>query len=520
MAVSVQSDLCSPLRKISEDSSETTGSATPDPPETGSTDCWPRSGKDRQDGGTGGAPQSNRRKRTWRAERRSRCNSNSAESDASKVQVVKQQQHAETGPVLLGQTRRDYDAGEEVDDGAEIKLKTGRNKISKSDAEHVPEQHLPSGAVAGQLLLSLLKKQDGPSKSILPSSEPQPLSTDEYQLWAMQAREDKEIGADALNAETFGDDHENGWSFEENLAANEALSHRSPGHDEVASPPAEIEATVRRLRRAVQDIAAFLNFEPWCLKEAVRYVAASGWSNITWRNSYTAMHLAAEFGQPETMPLLLALGGDPSVMDSNGRTAVDIAKEMQHHDCVDMLAKIEECSSIEEILDSGSGIEELLGAAPTCPEEESETLDLLQEARRLKLALCESAKHLDLEPLELRESVTRLVCYCVCDRAMPDSTAFHVAAKYDRGDVIPLIMSLGASPCIVDPQGRTAVDVANSRHHWGYAHMMHKVSTDHSNGGVSMPNCCDKNLKFTLNLAPSSAPVRIHPMPPTSAFVD
>ena len=57
-------------------------------------------------------------------------------------------------------------------------------------------------------------------------SEPQPLSTDEYQIWAIQAREDAEIGADIHNEETFGDDsHRGGWTFEENLAATEQLSH-------------------------------------------------------------------------------------------------------------------------------------------------------------------------------------------------------------------------------------------------------------------------------------------------------
>lgn len=505
MAASVEPDFCSPLKTIHEDSSETTGSATPDPPETGSTDCWPQNFKDRQDGGTGGAPQSNRKGKTGRRPR------------GSRHLEVQGQQHTESGPVLLGQTRRDYGASKET---KETTSKAGRNKIRKSDADHVSGRHVSSGAVAGQMLLSLLKSHDGPVKSVVSSSEPQPLSTDEYQLWAMQAREDAEIGADALNAETFGSDHENGWSFEENLAANEALSHWSPGGSKVTSPSAESRATVSRLRAAVQEITAFLNFEPWCLNEAVRYVAASGWSNVTWCNAYTAIHLAAEFGQPETMPLLLALGGDPSIRDSNGRTAADIAKEMQHHDCVDMLEKMETCSSIEDFLDSGSGIEELLGEAPRCLGGESETLELFQEARRLKFALCESAKHLDLEPPELRESITRLVCYSVCDRAMLDSTAFHVAAKCDRSDVLPLIVALGADPCIVDAEGMTAMDVANSRHHWCYAHMMHKIRSEHCNGGALMPSYSNDNLKFTLNLSPSSAPVRIRPIPPASAFVD
>lgn len=53
--------------------------------------------------------------------------------------------------------------------------------------------------------------------------EPQPWSTDEHRLWAMEAREDEECGFDQCNRDTFGDDAEWGWSFEENLAANARL---------------------------------------------------------------------------------------------------------------------------------------------------------------------------------------------------------------------------------------------------------------------------------------------------------
>ena len=80
----------------------------------------------------------------------------------------------------------------------------------------------PTGrALQGRALLSMLQDGDPPQRAS--ASEPQPLSRDEFLLWLMQAREDAEIGADALNAETFGADAGQGWSFEENLAANWGL---------------------------------------------------------------------------------------------------------------------------------------------------------------------------------------------------------------------------------------------------------------------------------------------------------
>jgi hypothetical protein len=59
---------------------------------------------------------------------------------------------------------------------------------------------------------------------------PKHLSTDEYQLMLMEAREDAELGADAFNTETFGEEVVSaGWSFEENVTANARLASRQKG---------------------------------------------------------------------------------------------------------------------------------------------------------------------------------------------------------------------------------------------------------------------------------------------------
>ncbi|CAK0854174.1 unnamed protein product, partial [Prorocentrum cordatum] len=80
-----------------------------------------------------------------------------------------------------------------------------------------------SRVVEGQQLLTLLH-QDGPPGVIASRPEPKPLSMDEFQLQAMEAREDAEGGADHMNKDTFGEDAPAGWTFEENLEANERIA--------------------------------------------------------------------------------------------------------------------------------------------------------------------------------------------------------------------------------------------------------------------------------------------------------
>lgn len=82
-----------------------------------------------------------------------------------------------------------------------------------------------SNAAAGEQLLTLLNSGQRASPGSGPQQDPQPLSVDEFQLWTMEAREDAERGDNQRNTETFGEDAlAAGWSFEENLAANERLA--------------------------------------------------------------------------------------------------------------------------------------------------------------------------------------------------------------------------------------------------------------------------------------------------------
>lgn len=85
---------------------------------------------------------------------------------------------------------------------------------------------------SGRELMTLLQKGSKGSKQAgQQQSEPVKMSLDEFCLWQMQSREDAEGGADVRNAETFGEDAEANWSFEENLAANLRLAEgRQQGH--------------------------------------------------------------------------------------------------------------------------------------------------------------------------------------------------------------------------------------------------------------------------------------------------
>eukprot|EP00928_Gymnodinium_smaydae_P008420 TRINITY_DN13074_c0_g2_i1.p1 TRINITY_DN13074_c0_g2~~TRINITY_DN13074_c0_g2_i1.p1 ORF type:complete len:797 (-),score=101.48 TRINITY_DN13074_c0_g2_i1:214-2604(-) len=81
-------------------------------------------------------------------------------------------------------------------------------------------------AAAGRELLSMLRRSELPEQQQQPC-EPVPLSFDEFKLWEMEAREDREAGADARNEETFGKDAMARWTFEDNLAANERIARQS-----------------------------------------------------------------------------------------------------------------------------------------------------------------------------------------------------------------------------------------------------------------------------------------------------
>lgn len=53
--------------------------------------------------------------------------------------------------------------------------------------------------------------------------------------------------------------------------------------------------------------------------------------------SNTALHLCAQYDQVECMKLLLRSGADATIRNSQDKTALDIAKELGYHSCVELV---------------------------------------------------------------------------------------------------------------------------------------------------------------------------------------
>jgi hypothetical protein len=131
----------------------------------------------------------------------------------------------------------------------EVLLQEGRAAVAEVNCSSPsPDSSAFSDcAAAGKEILNMVKAAGAPPGAQCPDAEP--LSKDEFLLCAMEAREDAEIGADAFNPETFGETC--GWSFEENLAANEALakdldtaSSRQPTGPEQEAVPGAAETAL------------------------------------------------------------------------------------------------------------------------------------------------------------------------------------------------------------------------------------------------------------------------------------
>jgi hypothetical protein len=99
-------------------------------------------------------------------------------------------------------------------------------------ASHVhPNQRPPpqdTNVAGGRELLRMLQPKPNSARNTperRPDKEPLSLSADEFLLREMEAREDEEGGADQSNWDTFGEDAAFGFSFEENLRANEKIGN-------------------------------------------------------------------------------------------------------------------------------------------------------------------------------------------------------------------------------------------------------------------------------------------------------
>eukprot|EP00418_Pyrodinium_bahamense_P060829 CAMPEP_0179173610 /NCGR_PEP_ID=MMETSP0796-20121207/85677_1 /TAXON_ID=73915 /ORGANISM="Pyrodinium bahamense, Strain pbaha01" /LENGTH=294 /DNA_ID=CAMNT_0020876843 /DNA_START=1 /DNA_END=882 /DNA_ORIENTATION=+ len=169
--------------------------------------------------------------------------------------------------------------------------------------------------------------------------------------------DESEFGTITRNANAFGGDPPHrSWNFEENFVANEqilcccstaqaATAARSTTAEDLVAAGVEQDtqrwhSEVRRLGVALAGMTNFVRMGNVCLEETIRHVVATGWSQITWRRKYTALHLAAELGRDDVMLLLVALQADPAAKDSKDRMPVDIARTKERWSCVSLLRRL------------------------------------------------------------------------------------------------------------------------------------------------------------------------------------
>mmetsp|Transcript_76858 Transcript_76858/g.213520 ORF Transcript_76858/g.213520 Transcript_76858/m.213520 type:complete len:1164 (-) Transcript_76858:106-3597(-) len=87
---------------------------------------------------------------------------------------------------------------------------------------------------------------------------------------------------------------------------------------------------IRRLGCALKEVAHFVELSPSSIADSVRTVLRCGWHGPVWRRQQTPLHMAAELGRTDLIPLFIALKGDPMAKDAKGRTPTDIAKKKGH----------------------------------------------------------------------------------------------------------------------------------------------------------------------------------------------
>ncbi|XP_041975918.1 arfGAP with SH3 domain, ANK repeat and PH domain-containing protein isoform X2 [Aricia agestis] len=76
----------------------------------------------------------------------------------------------------------------------------------------------------------------------------------------------------------------------------------------------------------------------------VDFLVQNGGSQLLDKTTFsgmTAVHLCAAIDRSEAMKLLLKAGADVSIKDNNGRTAVQIARQLGHHSCVELLENVD-----------------------------------------------------------------------------------------------------------------------------------------------------------------------------------
>jgi len=75
----------------------------------------------------------------------------------------------------------------------------------------------------------------------------------------------------------------------------------------------------------------------WGDTDAINLLVSSGANiNAQGETGFTPLHCAVEQDHPKALRALLSLGAK-SIKDSNGDTPIDLAKSLQHNECINVL---------------------------------------------------------------------------------------------------------------------------------------------------------------------------------------
>lgn len=76
---------------------------------------------------------------------------------------------------------------------------------------------------------------------------------------------------------------------------------------------------------------------PEWVRGTMRQIHADGWAAMQWKDGHTLLHWAASRNKPELCSALIRFGADPSAPNASGRSSIDIARECQSREALDVL---------------------------------------------------------------------------------------------------------------------------------------------------------------------------------------
>mmetsp|Transcript_17383 Transcript_17383/g.40565 ORF Transcript_17383/g.40565 Transcript_17383/m.40565 type:complete len:505 (+) Transcript_17383:139-1653(+) len=246
-----------------------------------------------------------------------------------------------------------------------------------------------------------------------------------------------------------------------------AMSASEASDENKATGDLTIAAEVARLQVALKEMAPLLKMQHESLTRSTQMIIERGWSNITWNRDYTGLHLAAELGERDAIPLLVALNADPNCVDYKNRTPADIARKHKRLHTLELLQTYEDEAAGEAspggVKTAAAWLEK--GLAKTQRSVKAAEVESMEAKKhRLETALVEASRFLDVEP-----RLQRLIEDAAkrgWKEETTDTTVLHCAAVLGSEDVLALLVTLVGNVDVQDNHGRTPMDVAIKGQQW------------------------------------------------------